>query len=324
MAVKTKSKYLVDLSRLRPGFYKRRFERDGVGFNAFIWKGGPGPTLLLNGATHGDEYEGPTLLRVWAEEWRPKRLRGTVIMIPVLNETAFFAAKRCSPVDNLNLARVFPGKRNGKPTEKIACLFDQQVLAQVTHYIDLHSAGAANTILPWAGYSTSVTKAVERVQAGMNACFDYFWCWSGPSLPGRTLSAARDRGIPAIYTECKGAGGVAADDYAGMERGLKNVLIYLGLVPGKLPKLKKQPSRITRNPKETHLQVHHLAKKDGLYVPLVPLGHRVRKGDVLGHLLRLNGAAPIPIKAGSSGRIVMIRRQRSVPAGETMATLAPI
>jgi predicted deacylase len=70
------SKFKVNLSRLSPGFHHRRFEARRTGFDAFIWRGGPGPVLLLNGATHGDEYEGPTLLREWAERWRPKRLNG--------------------------------------------------------------------------------------------------------------------------------------------------------------------------------------------------------------------------------------------------------
>src|SRR6195952_1250206 len=55
------SSLLVDLARLPEGFHQRRIARDGVGFEAYIWRGAPGPVLLVNGATHGDEYEGPTL-----------------------------------------------------------------------------------------------------------------------------------------------------------------------------------------------------------------------------------------------------------------------
>jgi len=322
MAVK-KSKFLWDLAKLRPGFHHRRVERDGVGFEAFAWRGGPGPTLLVNGATHGDEYEGPTLLRRWVEKWKPRGLRGTVVMIPVLNETAFFAAQRCSPVDGLNLARVFPGSRKGKPTQRLACLFDEQFLAQVSHYIDLHSAGATYELLPWGGYGTSVAKPVERTQRGMTACFDRFWNWSGPALPGRTLSAARDRGIPAIYTECRGAGSVHPDDLAAIDSGLRNVIIYLGLVKGKLPRLRKQKSRITRDAKETHLQVHHLAPHAGIFFPQAKLGQKVRKGEVIGQLYALNGKTT-EMYAEGNGRIVLHRRQRSVSKGDALATLAPI
>ncbi len=127
--------------------------------------------LLVNGATHGDEYEGPTLLRTWAERWRPRRLAGTVVFVPVLNEAAFFAGQRCAPVDGANLARVFPGKANGSPTERLAHLFDTQLLAQCTHYADLHSAGAAYHLKPWTGYVTH-RGAINRTQRAMAACFD--------------------------------------------------------------------------------------------------------------------------------------------------------
>jgi predicted deacylase len=308
---------------LRPGFHHRRLERDGVGFEVFVWRGGPGPTLLVNGATHGDEYEGPTLLRQWAEKWKPRALHGTVVFVPVLNETAFFAAQRCSPVDGLNLARVFPGSRRGKPTQRLACLFDQQLLAQVSHYIDLHSAGATYELLPWGGYCTTVPKRIEKTQREMTACFDRFWNWSGPSLPGRTLSAARERGIPAIYTECRGAGSVHPDDLAAIDSGLRNVVLYLGLIKGKLPRLRPQRSRITRDPKETHLQVHHLAPHAGIFVPQAKLGRKVRKGDVLGQLYGLAGKTTV-MHAEGNGRIVLHRRQRSVSKGDALATLAPI
>ena len=164
MAAKNNPEFLLDLARLRPGFHHRRLERDGVGFEVFVWRGEPGPVLLVNGATHGDEYEGPTLLRQWVEDWKPTGLRGTVALVPVLNEPAFFAAQRCSPLDGLNLARVFPGSRRGKPTQRLACLFDEQLLAQSTHYIDLHSAGATYGLDPWGATAPTWKKA-----------------WNGPS-----------------------------------------------------------------------------------------------------------------------------------------------
>src|SRR5665213_149472 len=184
MKQKTHPKFLIDLARLPAGFHRRRWARDGVGFEAFIWRGSPRPVLLVNGATHGDEYEGPTLLRKWVGSWKPRALRGTVVFVPVLNEPAFFAGQRCNPADGANLARSFPGRRRGNPTEKLAALFDTQLLAQATHYIDLHSGGAPYHLLPWAGYISGMGGEIERIQREMTACFDRFWCWAGGYLPG--------------------------------------------------------------------------------------------------------------------------------------------
>jgi predicted deacylase len=313
-----------DLSQLPVGFHRRRFTASGgVGFDAFIWRGGPGPVLLVNGATHGDEYEGPTLLRTWAEQWRPGRLAGTVVFVPVLNEAAFFAGQRCAPVDGANLARVFPGKPKGSPTERLAHLFDTHLLAQCTHYADLHSAGAAYHLKPWTGYVTH-RGAINRAQRAMAACFDAFWVWAGPYLPGRTLSAAFARNIPAIYVECQGLGGVDAGDLRNLDRGLRNLLRWAGLTPGAAPRLRRQKVRITRDVDEAHLQVHHPAPVDGLFVPIAALDRRVRRGARIGRVLPLDGSSAREVHAESTGRIILIRRQRSVRRGDALFTLAPV
>ena len=317
-------KVSVDLGRLPVGFHRRRFTARGAGFDAFIWRGGPGPVLLVNGATHGDEYEGPTVLHLWAQRWRPRRLRGTVVFVPVLNETAFFAGRRCHPADGGNLARAFPGRRSGPPTARLAHLFDTGLLAQCTHYVDLHSAGAAYELKPWVGYITSRDPPVEKIQQTMAACFDRFWCWSGPYLPGRTLSAAHDRGIPGIYLECRGAGGVAAADLRALSAGLKNLLAALGLAGSIRGPLRPQLRRVTRDAAEAHLQVHHPAPHAGIFLPAARLGQSVKKRAVLGRVLALDGTRTTPVRAECSGRVMMLRRQRSVLRDDALATVVPL
>lgn len=311
------------MNTLAPGFHRRRFERREIGFDAWIWRGGPGPVVLINGGTHGDEYEGPTILRTWVETWRPAAIRGTVVVVPVLNEAAFFAGRRCHPVDDGNLARAFPGDPRGSSTPRLAHLFDTHLLAQATHYVDLHSGGTAYALLPWVGFLQREDK-VGRVQREMAACFDRFWCWSGPFLPGRTLSAAHERNIPAIYLECRGAGGVEPADLRALDRGLHCLLHWSGCVPGKMPALRAQKTRTSDDPQEAHLQVHHPAPHDGLFVPAAALGQHVRKGALLGHVQQLGVASAAPVRAERSGRIVLIRHQRSVRRGDALFTLAPI
>ena len=296
-----------------------------MGCDAFIWRGtADGPVLLLNGATHGDEYEGPTLLRQWAEHWRPTALRGTVVMVPVLNEGAFYAGLRSNPADDINLARTLPGRSRGSVTQRLAHLFDTQLLAQCTHYVDLHSAGRAYTLLPWTGFITQ-EKALNRTQRAMAACFDAFWCWAGPYLPGRTLSAAHARHVPAIYVECRGRGDVDPRDLRHLDRGLRHLLAALGCVPTRRPaKLRGQTVRTTRDADEAHLQVHHPAPHDGLFVPAAKVGARVRRGQRLGTVLPLGRLGATAVSAERAGRIVMWRVQRAVRAGDALCTLAPI
>jgi predicted deacylase len=164
-----------DLNALGIGFHKKRITGYRIGFEAYVFRGGKGPVLLVSGGTHGDEYEGPTLLMQWAQHWRPNRLSGTIVLVPVLNEVAFLAGARNRPDDGKNLARSFPGRSNGSPTSRLARLFDEQMLSQCTHYIDLHSAGTTNELLPWVGYMMGESGPVERCQKKMAECFDRFW-----------------------------------------------------------------------------------------------------------------------------------------------------
>lgn len=319
------AKFKIDVQHLPPGFHPCRFVANRVGFFAYIWRGAvDGPVVLVNGATHGDEYEGPTLLRRWAESWRPKDLRGTVIFVPVLNEGAFYAGLRSNPADDVNLARAFPGATRGSVTTRLAHLFDTEVLAQATHYVDLHSAGRAYELLPWTGYITH-EKSINRTQRQMAAAFDLFWCWAGPFLPGRTLSAAHARKIPAIYVECRGRGDVAPRDLAALDRGLKNLLVSIGCTPSPRPaKLRRQRLRTTRDVDEAHLQIHHPAPHDGLFVPAGRVGAWVRRGGLIGTVWSLDRSGSTAVPAERSGRIVMLRLQRSVRKGDALCTLAPI
>ena len=317
---------ISDVHALPQGVHTLRVERDGVGFWAHVWKGGPGPVLLVNGATHGDEYEGPELLRRWTHTWRPSRLCGTLIAVPVLNEGAFTAGRRVNPEDGMDLARAFPGNAGGGPTARVALLFDKILLSQCTHYVDVHSAGAAYELLPWVGF-LECGGSVGVTQREMAACFGGFWCWAGPYLPGRTLSAAHARNIPAIYIECSGAGTVRGSEVRRLESGLKRLMRGIGLIPGGPSRGSSQRFYASVDRAEAHLQVHHPAPIAGIFVPVRPgftLGAAVKRGDLLGAVYPVGPGECLPLVAERSGRIVFLRRQRSVQAGDAICVVVPV
>jgi N-alpha-acetyl-L-2,4-diaminobutyrate deacetylase len=70
---------------------------------------GDGPTVLLTGGNHGDEYQGPTSLIKLANSLQPTDIAGRVIIVPCMNQPAFAAGTRTSPIDRGNLNRSFPG-----------------------------------------------------------------------------------------------------------------------------------------------------------------------------------------------------------------------
>jgi N2-acetyl-L-2,4-diaminobutanoate deacetylase len=81
---------------------------------------GRGPTVILEGGNHGDEYEGPIALGELIRTLDPGAVSGRLIFIPAINLPAVVAARRTSPLDDLNFNRAFPGNPLGSPTQQIA------------------------------------------------------------------------------------------------------------------------------------------------------------------------------------------------------------
>lgn len=311
-------------ARLAPGLHLKRVGPGHPKFSAFVLRGRPGPVAVINAGTHGDEYEGPTVLRDLVGLLNPRALRGTLVIIPVLHEDAFFAGTRGHPVDGSNLARVFPGNPRGNKAARVADLFLKNVLRHADYYLDLHSGGVAYDLLPWCGYIITGRPEIDRVQHAMAACFDAYWCWGSQPAPGRTLSSAADEGIPAIYTEDRGGGSVHPDDRKALHRGLRNFLVRFGFLRGPMPRLKKPPVRMATDKDEAHLQIHQQAPATGLFMPEVSLGDHIRRGQRYGVIYPLDKTKGIPVKAKKSGTLVCIRRKRSVATGDALANFVPL
>ena len=115
-----------------------------------VVKNGAGPTALLTGANHGDEYEGPTALAKLAGALSAGEISGRVIIVPFMNYPAFLAGRRTSPIDAGNMNRVFPGRPDGSVTEKIADYFQRVLLPMSDYVLDLHSGGKTLAFVPFA------------------------------------------------------------------------------------------------------------------------------------------------------------------------------
>jgi len=110
---------------IQHGYLKAPYSGDDSAWGAVmipvtVVKNGKGPTALLTGANHGDEYEGPIALWSLANSLNSNDIHGRVIIIPAMNYPAFRAGKRTSWIDGGNMNRVFPGDPNGNITEIIA------------------------------------------------------------------------------------------------------------------------------------------------------------------------------------------------------------
>jgi predicted deacylase len=74
----------------------------------------PGPTLLLTGVQHGDEWQELELFRRVVQDTDPLAMAGNLLVIPVCSPTALGKLTRITQVssDGPDLNRVYPGKFN--------------------------------------------------------------------------------------------------------------------------------------------------------------------------------------------------------------------
>lgn len=106
-----------------------------------------GPTVAVTAGIHGDEIIGVEILRRLLTQPSLTRLRGTLIVVPVVNTYGFLARSRYLP-DRRDLNRCFPGHPSGSLASRLAHLLMTEVIARADLGIDLHSAAVHRTNLP--------------------------------------------------------------------------------------------------------------------------------------------------------------------------------
>ncbi len=283
----------------------------------------PGPRLLITGGVHGDEFEPMAAIRRLAHEIPADKLRGSVTLVPVVNEPAFRLGQRTAE-DGRDLARTCPGRTDGSVTERIAAALSELIRA-ADYYIDLHTGGMRLVVQPLVGYTLHRDPVVLEVQRRMARAFGLPIIWgTDPNLDGRSLSVARDAGVPAIYAEYLGGGSCSPAGIGAYVGGCMNVLIDLRLLDG--PPIAVRPESICVEDDRAgagHMQVNHQSPIEGFFEPAVKLGQDVNSGDPLGTVCGNWGESHTAIRAQYAGQVIVLHTFARVNAGDGVAVILP-
>jgi predicted deacylase len=106
-----------------------------------------GPVVFVTAALHGDEINGTGAIRELIQDEDFRLLRGSVILVPVLNLLAFDRHSRYLP-DRRDLNRSFPGSRDGSLASRMARIIFDSIVSQCDYGIDLHTAAVRRTNYP--------------------------------------------------------------------------------------------------------------------------------------------------------------------------------
>lgn len=106
-----------------------------------------GPVVFVTAALHGDEINGCGAVRQLIQDEEFRLLRGTVILVPVLNLPAFDRHSRYLP-DRRDLNRSFPGTEDGSLASRMAYTIFNEIVMRCDYGIDLHTASVRRTNYP--------------------------------------------------------------------------------------------------------------------------------------------------------------------------------
>jgi predicted deacylase len=282
-----------------------------------------GPHLLITAGVHGDEFEGMAAIRRLIHQLDPAEIRGAVSLIPVVNEAAYLRGSRAAD-DKLDLARTCPGKEDGSITERTAAALSERI-READFYIDLHSGGTAMSVWPLTGYMLHPDPKVLESQRAMARAFNLPVVWGTDyRLNGRSLSVARDAGVPAIYAEYLGSGGCAAEGVAAYVAGCMNVMAQCGMLVRARPASQILHEVEDRRQNSGHMQICNPAPWTGFFDPAVTLGQSVAAGDLLGTVSDVLGDDVAEIRTTIPGIVVVLRTFSRVLQDESLAVVLEI
>ncbi|MFV2031612.1 MAG: N(2)-acetyl-L-2,4-diaminobutanoate deacetylase DoeB [Gammaproteobacteria bacterium] len=319
------------------------FEKDGVqhGFlrvpysrNDSAWgsvmipisvaKNGHGASAIITGANHGEEYEGPIALNALCHRLDAKKIQGRVIIIPAMNYPAFQTATRVSPIDNLNMNRVFPGQAKGSITLQIADYFSTVLLPMCDYVLDIHSGGKTLEFLPFAAYHELEDKDQQaRCEAATKAFAAPCYLSLVEIDPGGMYDTqAETMGKVFVSTELGGGGTTSTLTVNLAKRGVHNFLVHAGI-------LNEPPIPPDQPPLHLDMQQENayvFSEHTGLLEPCVDLGDPVKKGDLIARVYACERSGTIPVEyhAGSDGIIIGRHFPSLIKIGDFMNVIARI
>ena len=281
----------------------------------------PGPVLALVAGTHGVEYPPVLALQRLRASIDARTLAGTVVLIHMANMPSFLARTiYYGPKDGQNLNRVFPGKRDGTLSERIAFVLTSEVIDRATHVIDVHCGDGNEWLRPYSYWVVTGAPAVVAASKELALAFglDHIVIdTERPNDPAASVylaNTAMTRGKPALTAESGGWSRTDEESIARVEHGVAGVLRHLGMrADGPLPTA--HPIWLGRN------EVLR-SRFTGLLYPMVEPGQTVAQGTLVARVTDFHGKVLEDIRSPFAGEILYVVATPPITKGEPVGFVA--
>lgn len=252
-----------------------------------------GPRLFVSAAIHGDEINGVEIIRRLLKAPALKRLKGTLIAVPIVNVHGLLNHSRYLP-DRRDLNRCFPGSEKGSLAARIAHLFMEEIVKKSTHGIDLHTGAVHRSNLPQIRANLDHDETDQLARA-----FDVPVLINSNLRDGSLREAADEFGIPMLLYE---AGEALRFDEVAIRAGVKGIINVMREL-GMLAQLKRRRAKHI-DPVVARSSSWVRAPESGILRALVPMGGRVKKGTLLGVVADPFGEQEFEVTSNYSGIVI--------------------
>ncbi len=246
-------------------------------------KHGQGPKIVVMAGNHGDEYEGQIIVQKLIASIEAADIEGQLILLPMANFPAAQAGMRTSPLDQINMNRVFPGDPQGTTTAVMANFIETVVLAGADYFVDIHSGGQSLEYLPLAMANVEGDAAHQKRLKLMleSLALPHTLLFGDDDNGWYATSGAYRQGACAVTVELGGGGRVNRRYREKFQSSLLRLFASVGLCNDSAEhNLLKQASAVTQYV-ESSAEQQIFAYTNGLFEPQVTLGAQVKKGQLL-------------------------------------------
>lgn len=271
-----------------------------------------GPCLLVIAAMHGNELNGAEIIHRLMQSSHLKKLKGTLITVPIMNVYGFINKSRTLP-GGAELAMSFPGSQHGSHAARLAHLFCSEIFSLADYCIDLQTGWLNHSNLPQVFASDNHENELALARA-----FDAPVIAEVAAPKGSLRAYANEKAVPYIVYE---AGEAMRFDESSIRIGLKGVLNslrHLGMIAASSkPKPAKQSSFLVRDTRWVRSPTSGVSHSD------IKLGQSVKKGERLTVIKDPFGAgSDVSVLAPYDGVIVSMNNLPLVYEGVSLFQLA--
>lgn len=278
---------------------------------------GEGKTILITAGVHACEYPGIQTATELAKEIDPKDVNGNIIIVNIVNMQGFVARSAgIVPEDNENINRVFPGDKNKSLAHKIAYTITHEFQDISDFYLDLHGGDLHENLNPYVYYPGIAEESVIEESRKVAEVLNVEYMVRSSATSGAYNSAAI-RGIPSLLIERGGCGLCPQDLVREYKRDVIKALRKLKVIDGFIESEKK--------PHELDEAIYYIdSNSDGLWIPSIKKGERVKKGQVLGTIRDYFGNYIETYYAESDAIILYYTEALSVTKGSSLIAYGEI